>query len=155
MLLQSHTFALTEKWISLYHSIQLVLPQSHTPEVNVRIYYANSEDCGTVGAVFSGPAILQSLPKITGVLLKRFHPLNLNKSGKSYISTSQPATAYCWPWQVGCQYFASPTECQYFASLTLLQNQLKLFSSWLTLFPKTATIPSNYDQSPVQRFYRR
>ena len=38
--------------IPRYTTIIIVLPQSHTPEVNVRIYYANSEDYGTVGAVF-------------------------------------------------------------------------------------------------------
>ena len=37
-------------------------------------------------------------------------------------------------------------------SLALLQNQLKLFSSWLTLFPKTATIPSNCDNHLFRGF---
>ena len=40
---------------------------------------------------FSGPGILQSLLKITGVLLKHFHLRNLNKFCKSYIEFYIPA----------------------------------------------------------------
>lgn len=40
---------------------------------------------------FSRPGIPQSLPKITGVLLKCFRLQNLSKSGKSYIEFYIPA----------------------------------------------------------------
>ena len=46
---------------------------------------------GLWGQFFSRPGIPQSLPKITGVLLKRFRLRNLNKSGKSYIEFYIPA----------------------------------------------------------------